>query len=327
MVASGKRMGSKLKKLLPLAGCPAEPNAVEAAGCLADWVLLPLLCRPEAAVLRDLGEMDVPQTVTGGVSWTVAVHDGGPYTRPAGANREDVPAPERREPDFDPALLDFVYPYPQATVLPTKVTATQLKGREKDAQIAEGTGHVYKPAEEFSAPLFLRREEKGLTAAQRGTAVHAAMQYIDFTAPDAGEAIAALVADKRLTAEQGAAIDPGEIDAFLRSPLAEEIRSAAQVWREYTFSLLMPGEDCLGPGAAGEEVLLQGVVDCFFDTPEGLVVVDFKTDRVSGMEQKLRTEHYRSQVAAYSAALTRIFGRPVARQVLYYFHTGTAVEL
>ena len=81
------------------------------------------------------------------------------------------------------------------------------------------------------------------------------------------------------------------------------------------------------PGAAGEEVLLQGVVDCFFDTPEGLVVVDFKTDRVSGKEQKLRTEHYRSQVAAYSAALTRIFGRPVARQVLYYFHTGTTVEL
>ena len=114
---------------------------------------------------------------------------------------------------------------------------------------------------------------------------------------------------------------------WLRSPLAEEIRKASQVWREYTFSLLMPGEDCLGPGAAGEEVLLQGVVDCFFDTPEGLVVVDFKTDRVSGKEQKLRTEHYRSQVAAYSAALTRIFGRPVARQVLYYFHTGTAVEL
>ena len=74
-------------------------------------------------------------------------------------------------------------------------------------------------------------------------------------------------------------------------------------------------------------MLLQGVVDCFFDTPEGLVVVDFKTDRVSGKEQQLRTEHYRSQVAAYSAALTRIFRRPVARQVLYYFHTGTAVEL
>ena len=327
MVASGKRMGSKMKKLLPLAGCPAEPNAVEAASCLADWVLLPLLCRPEAAVLRDLGEMDVPQLVTGGVTWTVAAHDGASYTRPAGAGREDVPVTPRQEPDFDPALLDFVYPYPQATVLPTKVTATQLKGRDKDAQIAEGAGHVYQPAEEFSAPLFLQKEEKHLTPSQRGTAVHAVMQYIDFACPDAGKAIAALVADKRLTAEQGAAIDPKEIDVFLRSALAREIRSARRVWREYTFSLLMPGEDCLSPGAAGEEVLLQGVVDCFFDTPEGLVVVDFKTDRVSGKEQKLRTEHYRSQVAAYSAALTRIFGRPVARQVLYYFHTGTTVEL
>ena len=30
---------------------------------------------------------------------------------------------------FDPALLDFVYPYQRETPLPAKVTATQLKGR------------------------------------------------------------------------------------------------------------------------------------------------------------------------------------------------------
>ena len=83
----------------------------------------------------------------------------------------------------------------------------------------------------------------------------------------------------------------------------------------------------MGVEAAGEEVLLQGVVDCFFETPEGLVVVDFKTDRVYGEEQCQRTEEYRSQIMAYSAALARIFRRPVCRRVLYYFSTGTAVEV
>ncbi len=57
------------------------------------------------------------------------------------------------------------------------------------------------------------------------------------------------------------------------------------------------------------------------------MVVDFKTDRVAGEAQQRRTEEYRSQVAAYSAALEQIFQEKVCRRVLYYFFTGTAVEL
>ena len=108
---------------------------------------------------------------------------------------------------------------------------------------------------------------------------------------------------------------------------AAQLRHADKVWREYRFSLLMPGEKYWGERALGEEVLLQGVVDCFFDTPEGLVVVDFKTDRVKGEEQRRRTAEYRSQVEAYSDALEKIFHRPVCRKILYYFHTNEAIVL
>ena len=53
--------------------------------------------------------------------------------------------------------------------------------------------------------------------------------------------------------------------------------------------------------AAGEELLLQGVVDCAFETPDGLVVVDFKTDRVTPQQQSQRAEELPSPAGGLRA--------------------------
>ena len=73
--------------------------------------------------------------------------------------------------------------------------------------------------------------------------------------------------------------------------------------------------------------MLQGVVDLYAETEEGLIVVDFKTDYVTEgtLEEKVR--YYRPQIGAYSAALERILDKPVIRRVLYFFRTGQAVEV
>ena len=75
-------------------------------------------------------------------------------------------------------------------------------------------------------------------------------------------------------------------------------------------------------------MLLQGVVDCCFETAEGLTVVDFKTDQVRTAEDvRRRAEHYRPQLAAYSRALERVLEKPVARRALYFLQRGETVEL
>ena len=80
--------------------------------------------------------------------------------------------------------------------------------------------------------------------------------------------------------------------------------------------------------SGGDSILLQGVVDCCFETDEGLTVVDFKTDRVKSDEElRQRTEHYRPQLEAYSLALERVLEKKVVRRVLYFLTRGTAVEL
>ena len=105
-----------------------------------------------------------------------------------------------------------------------------------------------------------------------------------------------------------------------------QLLAAREVHREFKFSILMPAAD-YGPGLEGEEVLLQGVVDCWFDGLEGITVLDFKSDRIRPGGEAARGEEYRPQLEAYSRALERITGRRVAHRILWFFATGTGLEL
>ena len=132
----------------------------------------------------------------------------------------------------------------------------------------------------------------------------------------------------QLTAEQAAAVDVPALRRFLESPLAEEMRQAETAAREYRFTVLMPARD-YDPAAAEEDsILLQGVVDCWFETPEGITVVDFKTDFVQTEEDVAQhAELYRGQLAAYSLALERVLEKAVTRKALYFLQAGKTVEI
>lgn len=322
-----KKGRKRVADLAGLAGVPTPPEAVAAGKCLGDWVLLPLLCTAPGAKLCQWADVPTPEQTTEDGGWQVYLWDS-PTAMTAAAPQEDAAAPLPEEQPFDPAPLEWVYGHGAATVTPGKVTATQLKGRAIDEEIAEGAP-TRRRAVLFEKPLFLR-ETTGLTAAEKGTAVHAVMQYIDFRTPATPSAVAAEVeklAQRRLlTPQQAAAVDCAMVARFLASPLAERIRGADKVWREYRFSLLTDAA-LYDPQAAGEELLLQGVVDCAFETPDGLVVVDFKTDRVTPQQQSQRAEGYRPQLEAYALALGKVLEKDVSEKLLYFFHTNSTVKL
>ncbi len=122
-------------------------------------------------------------------------------------------------------------------------------------------------------------------------------------------------------------MDPARLSAFLSSPLGREMAAAAECRREFKFSLLVPAREYFPEGEAGEEVLLQGVVDAWFDSGAGVTVVDFKSDQHRARQRAGQGGGYRPQLEAYSRALSAILGRPVTRRVLWFFATDTAVEL
>ncbi len=327
LVDAMKHGEKHLRELTALSGVPVQPEAVSGAKCPGDWLLLPLLHTAAAGELHQFAGLWPQELDEGPEGLTIHLHhvDGG-ETLPEAALTPEIARAEDVLPDE--AALSFRYRHPAAAVTPSKVTATQLKGRELDQEIAEGTAphwHELTPEK----PRFMQ-EAQGLSAAERGTAMHLAMQYLDLnTAADEDTVraqVAALAQRRLLTAEQAASLDIPALVRFLSSPLAERIRQARQVWREYRFALLVDG-GVYDPAAAGEEMLLQGVADCVFETESGLVVVDFKTDRVTGEALAQRAETYRPQLAAYAAALEKILEKPVTERILYFFTAGAEISL
>ncbi len=328
LVDSMYHAAGRLQKLAAVASCPALPETVAAGKTFGDWLLLPLLCRPEAAPLRAFAGADVEELYTGDTSpWQVFLHNSEDYRlRPARPRFGGEAAKEGGDAPFDPGLLAFQYPYQKETGLPAKVTATQLKGRALDEEIAENAAHTpyVRP---LTQPKF-RRERHGLTPAERGTATHLVLQYLDFNDWDVVGQTARLRQRNLLTPEQAEAVDIRALKCFLASPLAEKIRQGTHVRREYPFTVLMDARDYDPNAAADDGILLQGVVDCCFETEAGVTVVDFKTDFVRTEEEvRQHAEVYRPQLEAYSRALERVLERPVVRRVLYFLNAGEAVDI
>ena len=331
LVSAVRNAAGFVKKLLPGASCPAAPEAVGSCTSMAQWILLPLLCRTEAFPLRQAAGLESACICNDGSPWHVEWVDGTPYQK-RGLRPKAAPAAAGEERPFDRALLEFRYPYEAETRLPSKLTATQLKGRLVDQRIAEDTEVPVPVQDSFRAPRFLEGERK-LSAAERGTAVHQALQFLDFSRTDSPEQIrqelSRLTARRFLTAEQADAVSPQQLAALFASPLGRALRAAPpdKIWREYRFSVLEQVSKYFPGDVSGDEVLLQGAVDCFFETAEGLTVVDFKTDRLLPGEEAARAEEYRPQLTAYSDVLARIFEKPVCRRVLYFFATNACVDL
>ena len=328
MVCSRKNPEKHLRELAALMELPVPPEAVSGANCPGDWLLLTLLNTFQASELHGFAGVRPSELTEAPAGVTVHLHRiGGEETEGAASPAEEDTG-ESPDTTPDTASLGFVYGHRAATVTPSKVTATQLKGRAIDEEIAEGT----LPRRRESTPERPRflQEKRGLTGAERGTAMHLAMQFLPLDTAAEPWAVAEVIDGLRrrrlLTPEQAAALDVPALVRFLASPLAERIRNAPRLWREYRFALLTDAGIYDGD-AAGEEMLLQGVADCVFETESGLAVVDFKTDRVQTAEVQRRAEVYRAQLDAYAGALSRILERPVTERILYFFACGEEISL
>lgn len=331
MVHTQANAGGRVADLMALSDCPVLPEAVDSGKCMGDWIMLPLLQRSEAGALRVFaGQNSEGRFFTEETPWTVCVHDGLQFAAPV---QQSDAAAEERAPQREDLLADFAalsyrYPYAEQTAFPAKLTATQLKGRAIDEEISENTT-LPPRLRNLCKPKFLAGKT-ALTGAERGTALHLVMQDLDFFCEPNEQSVRAQIeamrAQHKLTEEQANAADVHAIVRFLRSDLAARIRKSKQVEREYRFSLLRPVRD-FSSLDADDSVLLQGVVDCFFEEDGELVVVDFKTDHVSRAQLDERAEHYRPQLEAYSMALTRVMGKKVKEKVLYFFSAGEEVRL
>lgn len=321
MTCCSRKLLSKLKNIARDLTIPASEVLIENADSLGEWVMMAAMARTEAGELFAAAGQSECSRVTE-YPWRIALHNAQDYLPSA-----EIPEEPDSAEEFKPLELHTTaYAYPAASAAPTKLTATQLKGRELDEEAAEHT--LPRELLHFPEPRF-PEGERPLSAAERGTAIHLAMQFVRYEACGTLEGVRAELArlgDRRmLTPQQLAAVQPEKLLRFFTSEMGHFVRTAPKVVREFKFSVL---DDAAQYDAelAGENVLLQGVTDCCVIEADGLTILDFKSDRIAPGTEAERAAYYRGQLDAYSRALARIFELPVKRRILYFFSTDTAIE-
>lgn len=230
---------------------------------------------------------------------------------------------EEIQPDADilaevKARLIYEYPFAALNGVVAKQIASNLD-----------VGEVQSEYFASRRPAFMSKDK--LTPAQRGTATHRFMQFADYAAAsaDASAELKRLVADGMLTETEANAVDIKAVSGFFASELAKRILNAEKVFKEYEFTFGIPVRE-LYPEvpetvAGNEKIIIEGVADCAFVENGNLVIVDYKTDRVtSGDELK---ELYGSQLGIYRHCLEQVIGLPVKQTLIYSFRLGEIIEI
>lgn len=151
-----------------------------------------------------------------------------------------------------------------------------------------------------------------------GRACHRFLELADLaglhSAQNVAAQLASLCADGRLTSAEAELVSIADIAWFAATPLGQALADHAQrVRRETPFVYALP--------VRGERLIIRGVIDCLLDLDDGIVILDYKTDRISGLAPlSERVARYAVQLGLYAAAAAAIFGRPVQRAALVFLH-------
>jgi ATP-dependent helicase/nuclease subunit A len=165
-------------------------------------------------------------------------------------------------------------------------------------------GRVDPPPED--TPRLDRGGAGGARALRIGVAVHAAMERL--LAPGAAAPESAL--DSVLaTLDEAGPEDLPEVRRLVKRLLAHDVVARALASKRRFLELPVLFRDGEGPGAP----LVEGKIDLLFEEEDGFTIVDWKTDRLAGEEERERAEErYAPQLAAYASALAAVLG-PEAR--------------
>lgn len=268
----------------------------------ADWILPSALCSEFWKVeFENLEKMDTEEEVV----QEVKLSEGGENLR-----------------SMVEYILDYKYPYLDSTVIPSRTTPTQLK--------ALNMPKTY----DYSS---IRRPNfalKGKDPARRGTAYHNLAAYIDLGAvtqnlsyDTVNVELDRLVAEGRIEKEYADEDMVISMLKYLQSRLGKRMLNAKKIYREKSFQLMVDSS-LYKPTSLKEDMILQGIIDCFFvEDDSEAVLVDYKTDKiVDGNTQNVR-ESYTQQLELYAMAIEKALGIKVKEKYLYLFDIGEALKI
>jgi len=189
----------------------------------------------------------------------------------------------------------------------------------------------------INKPKFLE-EVKGLSPAEKGTAMHSVLQRLDLTKVTTLSEIEAqvetLVEKLLISKEEGKVVRVDKLVKLFKTNLGKRMIKAYalnMLKREVPFHMEISSTDIdktLPIDIYGEEkIMLQGIIDCYFEENGQIILVDYKTDIVKNGEVNSLIDKYKSQLDYYAKALQVTLEKDVKERYLYSFSTDEAVEV
>lgn len=232
--------------------------------------------------------------------------------------------------------LGFKYKYLDTTNIKSNFSVSDLKKKGYEELNVADTEEMFKEKIQIK-PKFLQ-EERGLSASEKGTAMHYVMQMLDLNrvsnVDEIQQQLKELVDKELLSEEEFKSIKTYKILKFFNSNLGKRLLNAHKngdkVYREvsfYTEISVLDTDKNLPSSLKDEKVRLQGVIDCFFYEGDKLILLDYKTDYVEeGNEQEI-VDKYRTQLKYYKDALRKITEVDVDECYLYLFYLNKEIKV
>ncbi|MCD8133040.1 MAG: helicase-exonuclease AddAB subunit AddA [Clostridiales bacterium] len=234
--------------------------------------------------------------------------------------------------------LSWRYPYERSEIRKQKVSVSEIKHRamEEARDLLEADGSQSLFQEEIPIPYIPRfvQEQEENRGALRGTAFHRFLECLDFADPiwehfselDESEAqsrlygyIRQLLADGRMEEKETELLNTDKLYHFLSTDIAGRMeRSARQnlLTKEQPFVMTLPACRIWNDTDSEEPVLVQGIIDVFWEEEDGVVLLDYKTDRVNTPRELVL--RYQEQLRLYAEALDRSFTDKKVKEILIY---------
>lgn len=229
--------------------------------------------------------------------------------------------------------LEYVYPHHGNGAVPAKVSVSELKHAamildEEEEQIIKA-----KETEPIVPSFILEKEEKVL-GSDRGTAYHTVFEKLDLCQADTlahvREQMEQLYETGMLEPAFCNIIRPEKVFAFASSPIGKRMKEAqiqGKVHKEQPFVFALPARELDNGWDSGEPVMIQGIIDVYFEEDDGIVLLDYKTDYVKSGNPTELIDKYKTQLDFYKKALESLTGKRVKESVLYSTHLEQEIVL
>lgn len=209
---------------------------------------------------------------------------------------------------------------------------TQLQNKEKKFEGAAQPSAKEMDLEEATIPDFIRQKETATTGTNRGTLYHRVLELIDLMKINSREEliseIEALVNAGRMNRDDVQKLRLDHIYRFVTSNVAKRMRQAQAVGKlhkEKQFVMGLPACEVNKEIESKELVLIQGIIDVFFEEDGELVLLDYKSDLVYREEELLK--RYQVQLNYYRKALEQMMKKHVKEMIIYSLSLGKEIRI